>query len=283
MEIGAVAEATAVGGVWAIAAVSTEDWIEVKKGSKVRDDTGKIQDFKAVGNRFKILEEDISDEGPERDVKVECLGVSCAGNSRNLTFKKRIKNEKGERKHADETNNKDVKIEFAEICAVPFACCGCSGPPGLDVCAVSSSASGWRKIGKGEITIDSAAEESVCPKDWGAEFGTKEPARWLKFVNASGGAMGHYGERLAKFQVEGGKESAIMSLNFQVSDVQKPLAAVRRIVEKGNTVHFGPNAEDNFIRSATSGAKIMMVKKGGSYVVPAELMVEELGFTGRAQ
>ena len=25
---------------------------------------------------------------------------------------------------------------------------------------------GWEELGKGEIVIDSAAEESVCPKEW---------------------------------------------------------------------------------------------------------------------
>ena len=30
--------------------------------------------------------------------------------------------------------------------------------------------SAWVKLGKGEITIDSAAEESVCPKEWGGAF-----------------------------------------------------------------------------------------------------------------
>jgi hypothetical protein len=61
-----------------------------------------------------------------------------------------------------------------------------------------------------------------------------------------------------------------MSLTFQVSDVKKPLAAVRRIAEKGNTVQFGPKAEDNFIMNVSTGRKIMMIKKGGSYVVPAD-------------
>jgi hypothetical protein len=73
-----------------------------------------------------------------------------------------------------------------------------------------------------------------------------------------------------------------MSLTFQVSDVQKPLAAVRRIAEKGNTVQFGPRPEDNYIENKTTGRRIMMVKKGGSYVVPAEVIVQELGFTGQA-
>jgi hypothetical protein len=50
-------------------------------------------------------------------------------------------------------------------------------------------------LGKGEITVDSAAEESVCPKEWGGAFGLKTAKREMKFCTASGQPMEHYGER----------------------------------------------------------------------------------------
>ena len=50
-------------------------------------------------------------------------------------------------------------------------------------------------LGKGEITMDSAAEESVCPKDWGGAFELKKPKKTLNFRTASGEEMAHYGER----------------------------------------------------------------------------------------
>ena len=50
-------------------------------------------------------------------------------------------------------------------------------------------------LGKGEITIDSAAEESVCPKDSGGAFPLKESKRKMNFRTASGQDMQHYGER----------------------------------------------------------------------------------------
>jgi hypothetical protein len=109
------------------------------------------------------------------------------------------------------------------------------------ICTVSG-ATPWRQVGSGEITVDSAAEESVCPKSWGEAYQMRRPSRWLRFVNASGGQMGHYGEKTATFRA-GGNE-AVMSLGFQVSDVQKPLAAVWRIAEKGNVVQFGPKDEE---------------------------------------
>jgi hypothetical protein len=151
----------------------------------------------------------------------------------------------------------------------------------MAICTVKADGQKWKKAGPGEITVDSAAEESVCPKDWCTQYPIRTPSRWMKFVNASGGKMGHYGERTATFQV--GPHAAVMSLGFQVSDVQKPLAAVRRITEKGNRVQFGPADEDNFIQNVASGSKIMMIKKGGSYVIPAEMVVEDLDFARRAQ
>jgi hypothetical protein len=266
MEIGAVEESV-VGGVWQIAAVETEDWKEVKGGLRATAQAAE-QSRAACGafNRFAGLEvsefecEDGNFEGEvSGDLKREWPKVQ-----EGLVIKKG-----GKVKHKQHK----VKFEGSELEEV--ACCAVGCPPGLGAA--------YKKLGKGEITVDSAAEESVCPRDWYKEYGTKEPAKWLKFINASGGTMGHYGERSARFKVEGqGSSEAVMSLTFQVSDVQKPLAAVRRIVEKGNIVQFGPRDEDNYIKSNASGLKIFMVKKGGSYVVPAELLLEE-GFQRRAQ
>ena len=48
---------------------------------------------------------------------------------------------------------------------------------------------------KTEITVDSGAEESVCPWEWGSQFPTLPADKWLQFRNASGGFMEHYGKR----------------------------------------------------------------------------------------
>jgi hypothetical protein len=155
-----------------------------------------------------------------------------------------------------------------------------------NICAVAGIQQGpeaapWRPMGSGEITVDSAAEESVCPKAWGEAYQMRRPSRWLRFVNASGGQMGHYGEKTATFRA-GGAE-AVVSLGFQVSDVQKPLAAVWRIAEKGNIVQFGPKQEDNFIQNVESGKKINMIHKAGSYVIEADYVVQEPGFPRQAR
>ena len=43
--------------------------------------------------------------------------------------------------------------------------------------------------------MDSGAEESVCPKDWGSRFRIKEVAEKQRFRAANGNQIHHYGER----------------------------------------------------------------------------------------
>ena len=92
--------------------------------------------------------------------------------------------------------------------------------------------------------------------------------------------MGHYGAKEAMFTA--GKDKTVMGLGFQISDVQKPLAAVWRIAEKGNVVQFGPRPEDNFIKNLRTNKKVELVRKGGSYVIEAEFVTNGLGFPGQA-
>ena len=103
-------------------------------------------------------------------------------------------------------------------------------------------------LGREEIAVDSAAEESVCPIEWCEAYKTEIPQKWMKFVNASGGKMGHYAAKEAMFKT-GDRKDELMSFSFQVSDVQRPLAAVWRIAEKGNIVQFGPRKEDDYIQN----------------------------------
>jgi hypothetical protein len=120
-----------------------------------------------------------------------------------------------------------------------------------EVIGINAVEKEWRKVGMGEITIDSAAEANACPRQWATAFGTGASDRDMKFINASGGELGHYGERVVNFPTVG--EAAVMSLTFQVSDVKEPLAAVRHISAKGNEVMFGPEAEDNYIENFATG------------------------------
>ena len=129
---------------------------------------------------------------------------------------------------------------------------------------------------RAEITVDSAAEESVCTQGRAEQFGLvpAQPGCEIKLVTANGGKIQHYGKRNIVFQAEKdkGDGGVKMGLGFEVTDVRKPLASVSRICEKGNVVQFGPAAEDNFIMNKKSLLKVLMKKKGNSYVIQGELI-----------
>ena len=131
------------------------------------------------------------------------------------------------------------------------------------------------KGGLTEITVDSAADESVCPTDWGKHFGLSAVAndQRMQFVNASGGKIQHYGSRRVVVQSVSGEN---LAMRFQVTDVRKPLLAVSRLCEQGNCVRFGPSASDNYIENVASGQRLQMERRGNSWVIPGKLA--EAGF-----
>ena len=93
--------------------------------------------------------------------------------------------------------------------------------------------------GKGKITIDSGAAESVMPK----YMLVNEPVvegeakrSGVKYVAANGARMENQGEKKVRFKRGGGHQ--VNSITFQVTDVGKPLASVSRILVKGNRVVF---------------------------------------------
>ena len=120
------------------------------------------------------------------------------------------------------------------------------------------------------ITLDSAADESVCPQGWAQQFGMEPSRKNLKLVNASGGAITHFGARQVAFQPEAA--GRVLGVGFEVTDVKKPLLSVKRVCEKGNTVHFGPGDSDNYIQNVASGERIRLHRRGNSYVLRGALL-----------
>ena len=120
--------------------------------------------------------------------------------------------------------------------------------------------------------MDSAADESCWPKGMGDAFPTRPSRKNIVLKTANGGEMGHYGEKEVMFT--SGKDPGVVGLRFQVTDVKKPLLAVRRLVEKGNVVSFGPEPHQNYIHNLGTGRKTPMEKKGGSFVIKAHFMKE---------
>ena len=135
----------------------------------------------------------------------------------------------------------------------------------------------WVSLGVGEIIVDSAADESCWPKGHGDAFVTKPSRRRIELKTANGGSMEHYGEKDVTFR--NGLDGEVVGLRFQVTDVKKPLLAVRRLVERGNIVSFGAEPSQNYILHIESGRRIAMEKKGGSFVIKAEFVMDpESGF-----
>ncbi len=99
--------------------------------------------------------------------------------------------------------------------------------------------------------------------------------RWLRFVSASGGQMGRYDEKTATFRT--GRSEAVVSLGFQVSEAQEPLAAVWRTAGQGDSVQLGRGMMITFSR-----ASIRRGRGWGSCVITADYVVQEPVFAGQA-
>ena len=64
---------------------------------------------------------------------------------------------------------------------------------------------GWESMGEEHVTIDSGAEESVCPLGWGEGFGMTvvTPGKEMRMVGAGGGEMQHFGSRKVTIKAAG--------------------------------------------------------------------------------
>jgi hypothetical protein len=141
-----------------------------------------------------------------------------------------------------------------------------------DICGIEAKKKKLRTVGYGEITVDSAAEESVWPYVSKDTFPMKPVEKKMRFITASGDGMGHYGKKQVHFKTKESK--TVAGMNFEVTDVCKPLAAVWRLAEKNHLVQFGPAPEDCFIKNKETGNKIFMKQKKGSYVLQVEFVQE---------
>ena len=153
----------------------------------------------------------------------------------------------------------------------------------VQIMAVQDGRQQMEKVQKCEITVDSGAEGSVWPEGLLKEEPTVKGNKKKRFITASGHEMNHFGKKQVKFIQPGGDR--VHAMNFEVTEVTKPLVAVRRIVENGNRVVFGDDDEDgyvNYIQNKNTGARIPMREKGGSYVIDVELLAARSLFSGLA-
>ena len=83
--------------------------------------------------------------------------------------------------------------------------------------------------------MDSAAEESACPKNWaGASEMKLVVVKKIRSKNASGGEIRYLGSKEVKFRSKSCDN--VVSMGIQASDTQKSLAGLWRISEQGNVV-----------------------------------------------
>ena len=130
----------------------------------------------------------------------------------------------------------------------------------------------WLNLGIREIVVDSAADESCWPIGVGGAFPTSPSKRNILLKTANGGEMGHCGEERVTFTHDGDGGKEVVGQKFQVTDVRKPLFAVRRLVEHGSVVLFGAKDEDCYIFNPATNVRIPMTRKGGSFVIKARFM-----------
>ena len=138
----------------------------------------------------------------------------------------------------------------------------------------------------GEITVESAADESCWPKNQGGALPTRPSKRNVVLKTASGGEMGHWGEKDVTFVDK--PNGDIVGLKFQVTDVRKPLLAVRRLVERVSGGQFGSGPEQSYIQHIETGHKIMMDKEGGIFIIIKAIFAQKVesavaGFTWQAR
>ena len=101
------------------------------------------------------------------------------------------------------------------------------------------------------------------------------------YVAANGSRMRNMGMKEVQFR--SGKSGGIGMMASQVTNVQKPLASVRRIAERGNKVVFGGERGDSYIE-ASNGKKVMLNERNGIYTLAVEFLqdLNNEGFTGKA-
>ena len=128
----------------------------------------------------------------------------------------------------------------------------------------------WINLGSGEVTVDSAADESCWPVEEGGAYEIRASQRNIVLKAANGQSMKHLGEKEVTFMDSCSGE--MLGMTFQVTEVRKPLAAVWRLAEKGNLIQFGPSEAQCFVYNVATGKKIQLYKKGGSYVMKVQFM-----------
>jgi hypothetical protein len=116
-----------------------------------------------------------------------------------------------------------------------------------------------------EITVDSGAEESVLPSASLTQFPavqTQQSIGGEQFVAANGGILSNEGERTVSIYTH---DMVKRDMTFQVTGVNKALASVSRICDRGHRVVFDQGG--SFIQNKKTGDTIPLQRKHGVWVL----------------
>ena len=116
-----------------------------------------------------------------------------------------------------------------------------------------------------DLTIDSGAVATIAPSGTipGEEpRETEASRRKMSYMVANGAAIVNKGEITLRGKAENGTS---MNVIAQVSDVTKPLAAVREILKGGNRIVM--DEEVSYIENKKTGKKIPIKRDNGMFVV----------------
>jgi hypothetical protein len=125
-----------------------------------------------------------------------------------------------------------------------------------------------------ELTVDSAAGESVCNPTHGPlryiplkeSWGSKNR---VQYRSATGENVPNLGEKKVRIKTE---EGITADLTIQACNVTKPLLSVGKINEQGNRVVFETSGK-SYIENVSSGKKIWLKKVRGVFVATVKVWV----------
>ena len=129
---------------------------------------------------------------------------------------------------------------------------------------LNSAEESWHEI---DFTVDSGASETVVSSDMLPSVPVVEgPAsrRGVEYEVADGSRIPNEGEKQFEAHTQGG---AVRTIRAQVCCVNKPLLSVRKIVEAGNRVEFGPGGA--YIEDMETGQKMALHENQGMYTLKA--------------
>ena len=112
-------------------------------------------------------------------------------------------------------------------------------------------------------------------------FSDKAERKEMLLKTANGGEMTHYGQKELTFNHDGNAD--VVGLTFQVTDVKKPLLAVRRLVERGNKVVLPANEGESYIQHIETQTTVPVRKKGGSFVIEAHFVQKMMAMDFKGQ